>query len=159
MTEENTVTDQGPPAAGGAPLVRRRRLSIPMLVAAVIMFLAMASYFVNGVLLLLDLGVFTRGLAGVTAATGSLTTDGQRLVLAGVYLLFGALALVILVGFLLRRRRAWTAAMTWTALSLAINLVGYFIGQPRYLAMLAGVILLLVLNQASLHQEFRLEER
>jgi len=158
MPEETAVVE-APQGAQGGPRTERRRFSIPMIVAAVIMFLAMASYFVNGVLLLLDLGVFTRGLAGVTAATGSLSADGQRLVLAGVYLFCGVLALVGLVGFLLRRRWAWSAAMTWTALSLVINLVGYFVGQPRYLSMLAGVVLLLVLNQKSLHREFRLEER
>ena len=156
---EETVLVEAPKAGSGAPRAKRRRFSIPMIVAAVIMFLAMASYFVNGVLLLLDLGAFGNGLAGTMVAGGSLTSDGRRLVLAGVYLFFGALALAVLVGFLLRRKGAWSAAMTWTALSLAVNLVGYFLGQPRYLSMLAGVILLLVLNQASIHREFRLEER
>ncbi len=153
------IVDGEVPQGARVPRTERRRFSIPMIVAAAIMFLAMASYFVNGVLLLLDLGAFGNGLAGTMVARGSLTSDGRRLVLAGVYLFFGAVALAILVGFLLRRRGAWSAAMTWTALSLAIGLVGYFLGQPRYLSMLAGVILLLVLNQASIHREFRLEER
>jgi hypothetical protein len=158
MTEDSVFVE-APEGGTGTPPAKRRRFSIPMIVAAVIMFLAMVSYFVNGVLLLLDLGVFSRGLGSVSLVSGSLTSDGRRLVLAAVYLFFGALALAILVGFLLRRRRAWSAAMTWTALSLAINLVGYFIGQPRYLGMLAGVVLLLVLNQASVHSEFQLEGR
>lgn len=130
-----------------------------MLVAAAIMFLAMASYVTYGLLLLLDLGVFSRGLTGLSVVQGSLTTDGRRLVLAGFFLFFAVFALVVLVGFLLRRRWGWSGAMTWTALSLVLNLVAYFEGQPRYLSMLAGVVLLLVLNQASLHREFRLEER
>jgi hypothetical protein len=155
---EETVLVEAPKAGKGAPRTGRR-FSIPMIVAAVIMFLAMVGYFLNGVFLLLDLSVFGRGIAGMAAASGALTQDWQRLVLAGVYLFFGALALVVLVGFLLRRKRAWSAAMTWTALSLTINLVVYFVGQPRYLSMLAGVVLLLVLNQGSLHREFRLEER
>ena len=93
-------------------------------------------------------------------ARGSLTSDGRRLVLAGVYLFFGAVALAVLVGFLLRRRWAWSAAMTWTALSLAIDLVGYFHRTTSVSCLCsAGVILLLVLNQASIHREFRLEER
>jgi hypothetical protein len=150
---------EAPDAGTGVPRAKRRRFSIPMIVAAAIMFLAMVSYFVNGALLLLHLGVFGHGLAGVRLVTGSLTPDGRRLVLAGVYLFFGVLALAGLLGFLLRRKWAWSAAMTWTALSLAINLVGYFVGQPRYLSMLAGVALLLVLNQSSVHREFQLEER
>ncbi len=157
MSEE-TVVGGTPQAAEGVARAERRRFSIPMIVAAVIMFLAMVGYFLNGVFLLLDLSVFGRGIAGIADASGALTADWQRLVLAGVYLFFGALALVVLVGFLLRRKRAWSVAMTWTALSLAINLVVYFVGQPRYLSMLAGVVLLLVLNQKSLHREFRLEE-
>jgi hypothetical protein len=148
------------PSQDGRPArAERRRFSVPMIVASVIMFLAMASYFVNGVFLLLDLGVFRHGLVGSTVAGGSLTPDGRRLVLAGVYLFFGVLALATLAGFLLKRKRAWSAAMTWTALSLTVGLVSYFIGQPRYLSMLAGVVLLLVLNQASIHREFQLEER
>jgi hypothetical protein len=157
--KEETVAGDVSQAEKGAPRAERRRFSIPMIVAAVIMFLAMAGYFVNGVFLLLDLTVFGNGIAGIAARSGALTEDWQRLVLAGVYLFFGTLALVVLAGFLLRRQRAWSAAMTWTAISLAVNLVVYFVGQPRFLSMLAGVVLLLVLNQASVHREFRLEER
>lgn len=156
---EDAVVGDTPQAVGGAPRAERRRFSIPMIVAAVIMFVAMVGYFLNGVFLLLDLGLFTRGLGAASTVAGSLTPEGEQLVLAGVYLFFGAVALAVLLGFMLRRRRAWTAAMTWTALSLAVNLVGYFIGQPRYLSMLGGVVLLLVLNQASVHREFQLEER
>lgn len=156
---EETVVGDTPQVAEGVPRAKRRRFSIPMIVVAAIMFLAMAGYFLNGVFLLLDLRVFGRGIAGMAAASGALTADWQRLVLAGVYLFFGVLALVVIVGFLLRRRRAWSAAMTWTALSLAINLVVYFVGQPRYLSMLAGVVLLFALNQSSLHREFRLDGR
>lgn len=156
---EETVFGDAPQAVGGAPRAERRRFPIPMIVVAVIMFLAMAGYFLNGVFLLLDLGLFTRGLGAASAVAGSLTPEGERLVLAGVYLFFGAVALAVLVGFMLRRRRAWSAAMSWTALSLAVNLISYFIGQPRYLSMLGGVVLLLLLNQASIHREFQLEGR
>ena len=156
---EETVAAETQQAEKGTPPPARRRFPIPMIIAAVFMFLAMASYFVNGVLLLFDLGVFTRGLGSVSVAAGALTPAGEKLALACAYLFFGALALATLVGFLLRRKWAWSAAMTWTALSLAVGLVSYFIAQPRYLSMLAGVILLLVLNQASLHREFRLEGR
>lgn len=130
-----------------------------MTVAAVIMFLATASYFATGVILLFAVELFSRVLAGRAVAAGVLTADGWLLVLAGVYLFIGVLGLVVLVGFLLRRKRAWSAAMTWTAVSLATNLVSYFTGEPRYLSMLAGVILLLVLNQTSLHRAFRIEGR
>jgi len=143
---------------GGESPQAGRRFSLPMLVACVLMFLAMASYFVNGVLLLLDLGVFRGKLSDAIVSVGALTSDGKRLVLAGVYLFFGALALAFLIGFLLRRPWAWSAAMTWTAITLAVNLVSYFEGTPRYLTMLGCVILVLVLNQASVHKEFRLEE-
>jgi hypothetical protein len=130
-----------------------------MIIAGAIMFLVMASYFVNGIFLLLDLGVFTKGLTGTQLTTTELTVEGELLVLAGFYLFFGVLALAVLVGFLTKRKWAWSAAMTWTSLSLAANLVAYFHGNPRYLTMLGLVTLFLVLNQASVHKEFRLEER
>ncbi len=160
MPEEKQVAD-APQANEEAarPAKRRRRMSAPLVVAALIMFLAMASYFANGVSLLLELDVFTRGLGNASVAAGALTPEGQRLVLGGVYLFFGALALIFLIGFLLRRRWAWVATMTWTALSLIVGLVAYFSGQPKYLSMLAGVVLLLVLNQTSVHQEFQVEAR
>ncbi len=105
MPEEKQVAD-APQAneAAARPAKRRRRMSAPLVVAALIMFLAMASYFANGVSLLLELDVFTRGLGNASVAAGALTPEGQRLVLGGVYLFFGALALIFLIGFLLRRR-------------------------------------------------------
>ncbi len=156
--KDEMVFAAAPETPEAVPAAERRRLSAPMIVAAAIMFLAMASYFANGVLLLLDLGVLTKGVAGVTVADGGLTTEGQRLVFAGVYLFFGVLALAVIVGFLLQRKRAWSAAMTWTALALFVDLVAYFSGEHRYLSMLAEVVVLLLLNQASIHRRFRLEE-
>jgi uncharacterized membrane protein len=141
------------------PAPKRRRFSIPILVAAAIMFLTMASYAVNGILLFLDLDVFGRGFGTASVAAGALTPRGERLVLGSVYLFFAAIALAVLVGFLLLRKWAWSAAMTWTALTLAVGLVAYFIQEPHYLSMLAGVVLLLVLNQAAVHQAFRMDER
>jgi hypothetical protein len=157
---DETVVGEVPQAEKGAPPASRRRFSIPMIVAAVIMFLAMASYFFYGLLfLLVGLGAIIDQSAGVAANSALVTVERLNLVLAGLYLFFGVLALVVLAGFLLKRRRAWSAAMTWTALSLAVNLVSYSKGEPRYLSMLACVVLLLVLNQASVHREFRLEGR
>ena len=152
---------QAAQAAEGArlPVTRRRRFSIPIIIAAAIMFLTMASYIANGVLLFLDLDVFGRGLGVSSVAAGALTPEGVALALGSVYLFFGAIALAVLVGFLLLRKWAWSAAMTWTATTLAVGLVAYFAGEPHYLSMLAGVVLLLVLNQAAVHRAFRMQER
>jgi hypothetical protein len=157
---EETGVGEVPQAEKGTSPPESRRFSIPMIVAAVIMFLAMASYLFYGLLfLLVGLGAVIDQSIGAAANSALVTVETLNLVLAGLYLFFGALAMVVLVGFLLKRRRAWSAAMTWTALSLAVNLVSYFKGEPRYLSMLACVVLLLVLNQASLHRTFRLEAR
>jgi hypothetical protein len=159
VTDQTEVAKvpQGVATAASSP---KRGLSVPMIVAAVIMFLAMASYFFYGLLFLfVGLGAITDQSAGVVANSALVAVETLNLVLAGLYLFFGALAMVVLVGFLLRRRRAWSAAMTWTALSLALNLVSYFKGEPRYLSMLACVVLLLVLNQATLHRAFQIEGR
>jgi membrane-anchored protein YejM (alkaline phosphatase superfamily) len=155
------VDDAAEQAADRAllPVSPRRRFSIPIIIAAVIMFLTMASYVANGILLLLDLDVFGRGFGTASVAAGALTPEGTQLVLASVYLFFGAIALVILVGFLFKRRWAWSVTMTWTAITLAVGLVAYFTGEPHYLSMLAGVVLLLVLNQAAVHREFGIDRR
>jgi hypothetical protein len=157
------VTDQTevakvPQSAATAASGPKSGFSMPMIVAAVIMFLAMASYFVNGILLLLDLGVLKGTMVGSAVRDGALTPQGQRLVLAIFSLLFGALALVFFIGFVLKRKWGWSGAMTWTALVLAFNLVAYYRGEPRYLSMLASVVVLLVLNQASVHRVFGVGE-
>jgi hypothetical protein len=158
--KEETVVGEVPQGETGKSPPESRRFSMPMIVAAVIMFLAMASYFFYGLLFLfVGLGAITDQSAGVVANSALVTVETLNLVLAGLYLFFGVLAAVVLVGFLLRRKRAWSAAMTWTALSLALNLVSYFKGEPRYLSMLACVVLLLVLNQATLHRAFQIEGR
>ncbi len=154
-----TEVTEAPRDAGVPAQPRRRRLSVPMIIAAAIMFLTIASYFANGLQLLLNLGIFKNRVGGVAVLAGALTPEGERLVLAIFYLFLGALALLFLTGFLLKFKWGWSAAMTWTALGLAMNLVGYFRGEPRYLSMLGCVVLLLVLNQASLHREFHVGER
>jgi hypothetical protein len=140
------------------PVAERRRFSMPMIVAAVIMFLVMCSYTARGVSLLLHQDVFG-GQGVVAVVAGALTPEGREVILGGVHLFFAAVALAVLIGFLLKRTWAWSAAMTWTAISLLIGLVSYFTGDPGYLNMLGAVVLLLVLNQASVHQEFRIEGR
>ncbi len=92
-----------------------------MLIAVFILALTTGSYFARGFLLLLNLGVLEGKIPPITLGEGLLTPLGERLVLAGFYLFFGVLASVILVGFFLRLRWAWTAAMTWTAASLATD--------------------------------------
>lgn len=125
-----------------------------MLVAAFILALTMGSYFARGFLLLLNLGVLEGKIPPITLGEGFLSPVGERLVLAGFYLFFGVVALAILVGFFLRKRWAWTTAMTWTAASLALNLVAYFQDRPNYLTMAEAVVMMLVLNQAAVHHAF-----
>lgn len=137
----------------------RHGASVPMLIAAFILALTMGSYFARGFLLLLNLGVLEGKIPPITLGEGFLTPLGERLVLAGFYLFFGVVALVILVGFFWRRRWAWTAAMTWTAASLALNLVAYFRGRPNYLTMVEAVVMMLVLNQAAVHRVFTTGKR
>lgn len=133
---------------------RQRGASVPMWIAAFILILTMGTYFARGILLLFDLGVLEGRIPPLTLADGVLSPVGERLVLAGFYLFFGVLALSILIGFLRRRRWAWTAAMTWTVASLALNLVNYFDGTANYITMFEGVVMMLALNQAGVHRVF-----
>jgi uncharacterized membrane protein len=133
---------------------KRPRTPVAVLIAAAILILVTLSYFARGILLLFSLDVLERTPSLVSQVAGALTPEGRLFVLACFYLAFGVLALVILVGFFRRKRWAWTAAMTWTAASLALNLVSYFEGEPDFLTMLAAVVMMLVLNQTAVHRAF-----
>lgn len=139
------------------PAVKRRRFPIPIIIASVIMFFALAVYFANGIFLLIDLGLFGTGRGVAATMAGALTPEGRQMILGAVFLFFGVVALAIEVGFILRQKWAWSGAMTWTAITLLAYLIAYFIGEPVYPGMLVGLVLLLVLNLAEVHREFRIE--
>ncbi|NLV72233.1 MAG: hypothetical protein GXY46_06445, partial [Actinobacteria bacterium] len=94
------------------------------------------------------------GIVARFIASGTLTAAGREVVVSSFMLVFGVAALGILVGFLLRRRWAWTAGMTWAAVSLALGLLNYFRGEPQYLSMVTGIALMLALNAAVVKQAF-----
>lgn len=69
-----------------------------------------------------------------------------------------ALALAgLLTSLALLRMHLWAkqAAVLLQGLALLSSLVGYLRGTPNFLAMLIGVVIVLYLNQAEVHQAFR----
>jgi hypothetical protein len=134
---------------------RSRRLPVFVGIAAFLLALAATYYFLVGVGSLIDLGLFS-GLPAPDFVVGeTLTAEGSQFVVAVIALVFGAIALAILVGFLLRLRWAWTAAMTWGAMSMALNLVNYFRDEPNYLSMFISAVFILLLNLATVQRGFR----
>jgi hypothetical protein len=161
-TEDGTAeeVDVGMMEEATAEQVRRsekRRGGLPVFVTVTAFLLALhAGYnLLIGVGSLIDLGVFS-GLPLPDFVIGeTLTAEGSQFVVSIIALVFGTIALVILVGFLLRQPWAWTAAMTWGALSMALNLVNYFRHDPNYLSMLVNAVFILVLNLATVQRAFR----
>jgi hypothetical protein len=133
---------------------KRRRVPVAIIVASVLLFLQVALFIILGIG-----GLFLVGLLGSSptadfTAGGTLTSSGTILLVSGLVLALGALGITVILGLILRWRWAWAAAMTWAALSLALGLVYYLRGQPEYLSMLGAVVLMLVLNQASVQRAF-----
>ena len=148
-------------AAGSARQdeIEKERPTAAIAVAAFIIFLALAVQLHSGITALFDLGVLGKGPIPPFFAGDALTEAGRRLFASGFELAYGVGSLVILIGFLRRRRWAWVAAMTWVTVSLAVGLVRYFGDEPRFLNMLAGVVLVLVLNLAAVHRAFGIGRR
>jgi hypothetical protein len=150
--------DETEVSAAAVAVRKGRRPSVTTVIAAFIIFVAVFAHLYYGLSALFDLGVLGSAKVPPLWAGARLTEAGRQLFTAGFELALGAAALAILVGFLRTRRWAWVAAMTWVTVSLALGLVDYFSGEPHYLKMLAGVVLMLVLNQAALHRSFHVGE-
>jgi len=131
-----------------------RRFPVAMIVVTLILVIQVVSYFFTAISSFFSLGVVGSGIVARFIASGTLTAAGREVVVSSFMLVFGVAALGILVGFLLRRRWAWTAGMTWAAVSLALGLLNYFRGEPQYLSMVTGIALMLALNAAVVKQAF-----
>lgn len=128
------------------------------IVATLILVVQVISYFFTAISSFFSLGIVGSGIAAQFTARGTLTAAGREVVVSSFMLLFGVVALGIFVGFVLRKRWAWTAGMTWAAVSLAFGLLNYFRGEPQYVSMLIGVALMLALNAAVVKRAFYDEE-
>ncbi len=62
------------------------------------------------------------------------------------YLLLAGLLLIVAFALFQRRTWAWNAAITLQGIGLMTALVGYMRGQPNYIGMVTGIILVLYLN-------------
>ncbi len=154
------MADQsGAAAPAGQAGTEKKRPTVALVLAAFIIFLAVVLYLYNGITALFDLGVLGSGPVPPVVSAGSLTEGGRALVAAGFELAYGVGSLVILIGFLRGQRWAWVAAMTWITISLALGLWRYFDDRPQYLNMLAGVVLVLVLNLSAVHRAFGIGRR
>lgn len=131
-----------------------RRFPVAMIIVTLILVLQVGSYFFTAVSSFFSLGLVGSGIAARFTAGGTLTAAGREVVVSSFMMAFGVVALGVLVGFLFRRRWAWTAGMTWAAVSLALGLLNHFRGEPQYLSMLTGVALMLALNSAVVKRAF-----
>ncbi len=144
----------GSAEASGSPEVKEKRPTAAMAIVAFIIFATAAVHLYYGIKTLFDLGIFGDVLLPPFFSNVGLTEAGRRLFASDFDVAFGLACLVLLVGFLRRRRWAWVTMMTIVALSLAVGLFRYFLHEPRYPNMLAGVVLMFVLNLASMHRAF-----
>ncbi len=132
-------------------------MPVGLIVAAVILLLQVAAYFLLGVSDLLDVGVLGDGPVPAIYLGGALTTEGLLVIAGGVSLALGTLGLAVLAGLFFRQGWAWASAMTWATFSLILGLLAYFAGSPEYWPMLGAVVFVLALNQASVRRTFAKE--
>ena len=78
-------------------------MPVGLIVAAVILFLQVAVYFLLGISDLVDAGVLGGGAVPALYVGGALTADGLLVIAGGVSLTFGTLGLAILAGLFLRQ--------------------------------------------------------
>ncbi len=104
-----------------------------------------------GMLELLDRGVWTPD-----RLPEALAVEAQRLdvLQASAWVVLGVLALLAAVGLAQLRPAAWLLAMALQGLNLAIALWGYLSGDPDYLTMAVGLVVVLALNQEEVRRAF-----
>ena len=134
----------GRPLPGIVPLhPPRTRRSRAVSFAAWVLLVEALTLLGGGGLALLPLG--THGLRAV---------DRLDVALGALAFAVGWQVLVAALGVWLQRPWAWSVAMTLQALSLAVELTNYFMNHPDYVAMLAGVAVVVVLNQEEVREAF-----
>jgi hypothetical protein len=78
-----------------------------------------------------------------------------KVILAGILIA----SVLIVVGFLARRRWAWVLAIVTSGFILAIDLGWWFSAEPRYISMALNVIAVFYLNQRDVRLSLRGEAR
>ena len=98
--------------------------------------------------------VFTHGFSGPLFTGWRLTSLGADLLSSITYLVLALAGIVVLIGFLRLHRWSWLLLMTWTGVSLAISLVGYFYGRPNFVVMASNVVIAFALNLTDVQRIF-----
>lgn len=129
----------GPARSQGSPLRRYRRLPFGIIVIILLQLLA----------LLVFSSVSARILLAPSLG-GSLTSQYYR-----PRLVLSLLGAIVSLGLLRRRRWAWALMMIQLGAVMALDLVAYFAGEPRYLSMLISVMIAFYLNQSEVQDMFR----
>ena len=132
-----------PPPSVAPPHPPSTRRSRAVSFAAWVLLVEALALLGGGALVLLPLGV--HGLRAV---------DRLDVALGGLAFAVGWQVLVAALGVWLQRPWAWSVAMTLQALGLAMELANYFLQHPDYVALLAGVVVVVVLNQEEVREAF-----
>jgi lysylphosphatidylglycerol synthetase-like protein (DUF2156 family) len=139
----------------------KRKRPVAVTVVGLIAMAVVILYLVLAALILLGLGVFQTGhIPSGPWWEGLKPTQLGKLLFEVVYLLIlGLVTFLIAINFILMRRWAWVALMTWTGITLALNLMRYLYGSPDYFSMFLAVVLVLAMNQADVQQVFGIQHR
>jgi hypothetical protein len=112
-------------------------------------------------LVLLGFSVYIVNLAG-WSQTGPATASKflplalfQGMLSGAITLVLAVLGAVIAFALLRLESWAWMAAMSLQGLGLLAALVAYINGQPNYIGMLIGILLVFYLNQQDVRAAFR----
>jgi hypothetical protein len=91
--------------------------------------------------------------------TGVVTPEGVQALGLILRLLLSVLVIILTIGLLLLKRRAWVGLMAVAGLFLFVNLAAYFDGQPDYPEMLLGTFVVFALSQAAIQDAFHVGRR
>ena len=105
-------------------------------------------------LLLLSGSIFWPGGQLDLGAFRPTRDPGPDLTLEAVFVSLALLALVVSFGLFRLKRWAWLLAMTMEGLNLASALVAYRVGNPEYLTMVVGIVIVLALNGREVRETF-----
>ena len=86
---------------------------------------------------------------------GNLTEYGKTVLVSFAYLLFAICLVIVLIGFLRRKKWTWVFLMTWVGISLIVSLIDYFyLREPNYMIMASNVVIAFALNQSDVQRIF-----
>lgn len=155
--------DAPPVSAPAAAMTPKRRRPIAITIVGIVLVLtSLVNLFIGSAYIWISYAAVTEGrpIDAEDLFSENPLDDPEQVLGEGVlYLILGAVQLVIAVGFWRLARWAWVAAMTWQAVKLLVEVFNFFVGDVVTLTLILSILLVLLLNQSDVRLTFRILNR